>query len=140
MQDGPIYDDVVADIGAALHEAQDRGRAAGVEHLWLDPGIGFGKTTDHNLVLLRELQSLASVLDEPMLVGVSRKRFIGEIHAIRDQSDGEVGTKDRREGSMVCSVWAWLAGAHIVRVHDVRLAAMAAKHVRRLTATTGTVT
>ena len=132
MQDDPHYDDVVAEVGAGLVAAGARGRAAGVDHVWLDPGIGFGKTTDHNLTLLRHLPQLIDMVGDRLLVGVSRKRFIGDILAINEQNIAEVGANDRREGSMVCSVWSWLRGAHIVRVHDVRVTALAARHIRQL--------
>ena len=132
MQDDPHYDDVVAEVGAGLLAAGARGRAAGVDHVWLDPGIGFGKTTDHNLTLLRHLPQLIDMVGDRLLVGVSRKRFIGDILAINEQNIAEVGANDRREGSMVCSVWSWLRGAHIVRVHDVRVTALAARHIRQL--------
>ena len=135
MQDDPIYDDVLAEVGAGLRGAAVRGRNAGVEHLWLDPGIGFGKTTAHILTLLHDLNDLADIVGERLLIGVSRKRFVGEIHSISDQNNARVDTNDRREGSMVCSVWSWLRGAHMVRVHDVRVAALAAEHVRTLAAT-----
>lgn len=131
MQADPTYVDVVAEVGAELQAASARGQAAGIEHVWLDPGIGFGKTTAHILTLLRDLAKLTDLVDGRMLVGVSRKRFIGEILAINEQNRASVDTDDRREGSMVCSVWSWLRGAHIVRVHDVRVTALAARYVRQ---------
>ena len=95
----------------------------------MDPGIGFGKSDRHNLELLRDLANLIPH-GERLLVGVSRKRLIGEIHALSDQNGVKIATNDRREGSMVCSVWSWLRGAHIVRVHDVRTAALAMHYLR----------
>ena len=129
MQHDPTYDDVVREVGSDLADAADRGRQAGIEHLWLDPGIGFGKSDRHNLELLRDLANLIPH-GERLLVGVSRKRLIGEIHALSDQNGVKIATNDRREGSMVCSVWSWLRGAHIVRVHDVRTAALAMHYLR----------
>ncbi len=128
MQANPTYDDVVAEIAASLTEYTARGSAAGVARMWLDPGIGFGKSTNHNLNLLRDLKKLANVGPE-LVVGVSRKRIIGQIHALSDHSDsGEpVGVDDRLEGSVLAAVWSWRLGAHIVRVHDVRASVAAAR-------------
>ncbi|MGI9608410.1 MAG: dihydropteroate synthase [Acidimicrobiales bacterium] len=118
MQVDPTYDDVVAEIMAALSDAAARGERAGVPAIWLDPGIGFGKTTGHNLELLRDLGSFRN-LGHEIAVGVSRKRFIGELHASSDGID-VADTHDRLEGSVASAVWAARAGARIVRVHDVR--------------------
>lgn len=121
MQDDPRYDDVVEDIAAFLADAAARGRAAGIGRLWVDPGIGFGKTTDHNLELVANLDRFASIA--PVLVGVSRKRFVGEIHARSDAGpdcDAATGPDDRYEGSVALAAWSAHLGADIVRVHDVR--------------------
>ena len=121
MQDDPRYDDVVAEVADFLDDAAARGRAAGVRRLWVDPGIGFGKTTAHNLQLVANLDRFARSAD--VLVGVSRKRFVGELHA---QSDG-IGDRfgvtdvdDRLEGSLAMATWSAHLGVEIVRVHDVR--------------------
>lgn len=111
MQDEPRYDDVVDDVRAFLAERLEATLAAGVaeERIWLDPGIGFGKTLDHNLELLRRLGELRE-LGRPLVVGASRKSFIGKI-------DGsEVG--DRLGGTIASSVLAAAAGADVLRVHD----------------------
>lgn len=112
MQREPQYNDVVREVrdflAAQLYEAMDAGVAQ--DMIIIDPGIGFGKTAEHNLQLLRALPVLAA-LGQPLLVGVSRKAFIGKI------LDAEPG--DRLEGSIAASVAAALAGANIVRVHDV---------------------
>lgn len=121
MQDDPVYDDVVDDVFAFLADAAARGRAAGVERLWVDPGIGFGKTTDHNLALVANLDRFAEIA--PVLVGVSRKRFIGELHARSDGVAHEIGAvapDDRLEGSVTLAAWSTFLGADVVRVHDVR--------------------
>jgi dihydropteroate synthase len=113
MQLEPHYDDIVHEVrdflAARLNEAMDRGvrRAA----LIIDPGIGFGKTPDHNLTLLRGLPALAA-LGQPLLVGASRKAFIGKILG--------VDPEERLEGSLAVAVAAVLGGASIVRVHDVK--------------------
>ncbi len=120
MQADPTYDDVVADVKAFLAERLQVALDAGVdeERVWLDPGIGFGKTLDHNLELLRRLGELRE-LGRPLVVGTSRKSFIGEI-------DGsEVG--DRLGGTIASSVLAAAEGADVLRVHDIREAAQALK-------------
>jgi dihydropteroate synthase len=113
MQADPHYDDVVAEVAEFL-----AGRAAALEtvgvdrkRIALDPGIGFGKTLEHNLALLRGLPALAA-LGYPVLVGASRKRFIGHIL-------GEEDPKRRVAGSVGAAAHAVLHGADIVRVHDV---------------------
>ncbi len=125
MQNDPTYGDVVAEIRTALEDAVARGNRAGVPRMWVDPGIGFGKTTKHNLNMLRDVDSLTTI-GHRMAVGVSRKRFIGELHAASDGVE-EVDTIDRLEGSVQAAVWSMRAGAHIVRVHDVRPTALAAR-------------
>jgi dihydropteroate synthase len=119
MQENPTYEDVVDDVRAFLAQRLEVALAAGVaeERVWLDPGIGFGKDLDHNLELLRRLGELRS-LGRPLVIGVSRKSFIGKI-------DGsEVG--DRIGGSIAASVLAAAEGADVLRVHDVAETAQAA--------------
>jgi len=130
MQDDPSYDDVVAEVATSLADYAKRGEDAGVARLWIDPGYGFGKTTNHNLNLLRDLKMLTTVGPD-IAIGVSRKRFIGQIHALSDGVD-TVGAEDRLEGSVLAAVWSWRVGAHIVRTHDVRATAMAGRRRRRL--------
>ncbi len=113
MQTEPVYDDVVAEVSAYLAGQAAALRAAGVEaeRIVLDPGIGFGKTTAHNLELLRSLDVLTA-LGYPVLVGASRKRFIGEITGVTEP-------RDRMAGSVAVALDAVLRGARVVRVHDV---------------------
>lgn len=119
MQIAPHYADVVAEVRDFLVEAVERGRAVGVPDVWIDPGIGFGKTTGHNLELLANLGQLTT-LGAPVVVGASRKRFIGELHSRSDGCAGEeVLTDDRLEGSLAAAAWAFAQGAAVVRVHDV---------------------
>jgi dihydropteroate synthase len=112
MQDHPRYDEVVSDVTAFLAGRMEAAVAAGVpeEHVLLDPGIGFGKSADHNLALLRGLPSIAA-LGRPVLVGLSRKGIIGALTG-RDVSD-------RLAGSIGGALAAVAAGAAVVRVHDV---------------------
>jgi len=112
MQANPAYDDVVDDVKAFLAERMEVAVSAGVEEerIWLDPGIGFGKTLEHNMELLRRLPELRE-LGRPLVVGASRKSFIGKV-------DGsEAG--DRIGGTIASSVLAFAGGADVLRVHDV---------------------
>lgn len=129
MQHDPSYSDVVGEVEDYLAAAIRRGRDAGIEHVWVDPGIGFGKTFEHNLLLLQSVTRLAN-LGAGLLVGVSRKRFIGEIHAHSDRTPGEqISPDDRLEGSIVGAVWSLARGARMVRVHDVRATALARRYL-----------
>ena len=128
MQDDPRYDDVVAEVGDFLEERLGAAAGAGIPvgGLMADPGIGFGKTTAHNLELLRRLPELVARLSPvPVLVGTSRKAFIGRILA---GADGEIlPPEEREEGTLATVVWAFDHGAAMVRVHDARPAAEAAR-------------
>jgi dihydropteroate synthase len=112
MQDEPRYDDVVADVKAFLAERVEAATAAGIaeERIWLDPGIGFGKTVEHNMELLRRLAELRE-LGRPLVIGTSRKSFIGRV----DGSDAS----ERLGGTIASSVLAAAEGAEVLRVHDV---------------------
>lgn len=114
MQADPRYDDLPGEVTAELLAACRVAEAAGVapERIVLDPGLGFAKTADHNLELLQGLPELARALGKPLLVGASRKSFIGRVL--------ELGVDDRLEGSLAVAVAAALGGAQIVRAHDVR--------------------
>lgn len=121
MQDEPHYDDVVEDIATFLEEAVERGKRAGVERIWVDPGIGFGKTTEHNLELVANLDRFCRIA--PVLIGVSRKRFVGRLHADSDgvtTGGAATGPHDRLEGSLAMAAWSAHLGVEIVRAHDVR--------------------
>ncbi len=113
MQDDPRYADLMAEIVRFLGDRRDRAEAAGVERsaIVLDPGIGFGKRIGHNLEILRRLTEVAA-LGSPVLVGASRKRFIGTLTGGDDPGD-------RLAGSVAAAVAARLAGASVLRVHDV---------------------
>jgi dihydropteroate synthase len=128
MQQDPRYDDVVTEVTEFLLQRARLGREAGVDEIWLDPGIGFGKTVAHNLLLLRHLDRLTA-LGFPVVVGTSRKAFLGRLLATADGDDEPVPVDDRMEGSLATAVWAFAAGAAMVRVHDVRATVQAASVV-----------
>ncbi len=112
MQNDPHYDDVVDDVKSFLAKRMEFAVGQGIaeERIWLDPGIGFGKTFEHNLELLRRLGELRE-LGRPLVVGTSRKSFIGKV-------DGSA-VEDRIGGSIASSVLAVAEGADVLRVHDV---------------------
>ncbi|MHC4562669.1 MAG: dihydropteroate synthase [Planctomycetota bacterium] len=113
MQKAPRYGDVVADVSGFLVERVDAARSAGVaaERIIVDPGVGFGKLLAHNLSLLARIDQLAAI-GYPVLVGPSRKRFIGEL-------TGTGTPADRVAGTLAACVICWQGGASIFRVHDV---------------------
>jgi dihydropteroate synthase len=112
MQDDPRYDDVVSEVKAFLEQRLAFAVAAGIaeRRIWLDPGIGFGKTLEHNLELLRRLDEIVAI-GRPILVGASRKRFLGAI-----TGRPEAG---RLAGSLAAAVIAYERGASMLRAHDV---------------------
>lgn len=114
MQFNPHYDDLIAEVKQFLAEAISRAIAAGLpkQLIAIDPGIGFGKTLDHNLMLLRQLSEFKQ-LECPILVGVSRKSFIGKLCDRPDPSDRLLGT------AAACTV-AIAGGANILRIHEAR--------------------
>jgi dihydropteroate synthase len=114
MQRDPRYGDVVREVRGFLAGRAEHAVAAGVEEssVILDPGIGFGKTLDHNLALLNHLDSLVE-LGFPVLFGASRKSFIGKITGVED-------AKERAFGTVAANVIAYERGATLFRVHDVR--------------------
>lgn len=122
MQASPQYDDVIAEIGAFFEERADSLNACGVDvtRMIVDPGIGFGKTREHNLTILRNLATLPGRW--PLLVGPSRKRFIRQLLAAQQQHDSGVATTDIDAGTTAVVMHCALAGASLVRVHDVATA------------------
>jgi dihydropteroate synthase len=117
MQQDPHYDDLFGEIIAFLRDSIQLGEAAGIRQMIVDPGIGFGKRREHNLELIGAL-SRFSVLGRPILVGPSRKSFIGEL------LDLPVG--ERLEGTLAAVTACILSGANIIRVHDVKASKRAA--------------
>ncbi|MEP6776299.1 MAG: dihydropteroate synthase, partial [Chloroflexota bacterium] len=119
MQIAPHYDDLLAEVIAYLQAAIDKAMAAGVrkDRIWVDPGIGFGKTLRHNLELIRRLREI-EVLGCPILIGTSRKGFIGRILA--PLNDGEAPHPEERVAGTGATLAISIAnGANIIRVHDV---------------------
>jgi dihydropteroate synthase len=126
MQVNPHYDDVVAEVLHQLDALATRARAAGVAPLWLDPGIGFGKTLEHNLTLLAHLTDVVTLARQHgagVLVGTSRKRFLGQL------GPEPLDVDERLEGSLATEAWALACGVSMIRVHD----ASAALALRELT-------
>jgi len=115
MQQAPRYEDVVAEVEAYLLARAEAAISAGVkrERIWIDPGIGFGKTLAHNLALLRRLDRLAGH-GFPLVLGVSRKSFLKAI------DPGALAASDRLGGSLAAALWGARQGAAVLRVHDVR--------------------
>jgi dihydropteroate synthase len=113
MQEAPHYDDVVGEVHEYLRQRIEAAELAGIdpERIAIDPGIGFGKDLDHNLELMHGVDALLD-LGRPVLVGPSRKKFIGTIL--------DLPVEERIEGTVGAVVWMIARGAHLVRVHDVR--------------------
>jgi dihydropteroate synthase len=131
MQEDPRYDDVVSEVKAFLEERLAAAVAAGIdeERVCLDPGIGFGKTVEHNLELLARLDELVAI-GRPVLVGASRKRFLGRLLGDPDALTGPVSA------GVAVSVLAYERGASLFRVHDVRPHAEALAAARAVAAST----
>jgi len=123
MQNDPTYDDVLSEVLTEVTATARRALDAGASEVWIDPGIGFGKTIEHNLSLLANLDQLVAT-GFPVLVGVSRKGFIGRLHAASDANIAladarPTSTEDRLEASVALAAWSAALGADVVRVHDV---------------------
>jgi dihydropteroate synthase len=127
MQDDPSYGDVVAEVIEFLCARVAAAKARGLSDIWVDPGIGFGKTLTHNLALLNAVGRIASEVGKPVLIGASRKRFIQAI----DERAVDAG-KDRLGGSLAAALIAAQNGAAMVRVHDVAETVQALKVWRAL--------
>ena len=113
MQDDPRYDDVVSDVKSFLEERLAFAVGEGIDEnrVWLDPGIGFGKTVEHNLELLRRLDEIVAI-GRPVVIGTSRKSFLGRLAGGRDETH-------RLPGTIATNVLALERGATVFRVHDV---------------------
>jgi dihydropteroate synthase len=119
MQRAPHYDDVVGEVRGFLAARAAVALDAGVPEVWVDPGIGFGKTLEHNQALLCSLRSLVGD-GVPVVVGTSRKSFLTAVL-------GAAPPDDRLEGSIASAVWAMSQGVGMVRVHDVAATVQAAR-------------
>lgn len=124
MQQFATYEDVVDEVGDFLRSAAERAVADGVPEVIVDPGIGFGKRTDHNIELVRRLDEIVA-LGYPVLVGASRKRFIGEITGVEVPAD-------RLAGTLAVHLAALERGARILRAHDVAAHVQAIRMWERL--------
>ena len=129
MQTAPHYDDVVSEVYGFVLERARVALRAGVEEVWVDPGIGFGKTMAHNLSLLHHLPQLVRSAEATgcagVMVGTSRKRFLGLLAA--PGREEPTGVEDRLEGSLATAALALVSGVSMVRVHDVLVTAQAAR-------------
>ncbi len=115
------YDDVVVEVAGRLRAGAERAAAAGIDRraILVDPGIGFAKNAEQNVALLRALPELATGTGMPMMVGASRKSFLGRI---LDDIDA-----DREGATMAITIWCFLHGVAVVRVHDVERSRRAAQ-------------
>jgi dihydropteroate synthase len=123
MQNRPHFDDVVAEVTEYLAGRATEGAAAGITEVWIDPGIGFGKSVQHNLALLGAVTDLVAT-GHPVLIGTSRKSFLGVLAPLSDGTPAPVG--ERLAGSLATATWAMQQGARMVRVHDVAATVQAA--------------
>lgn len=113
MQDAPVYHDVVEEVYTFLKGRVHVAREAGVETVYVDPGVGFGKTLEHNIALMRNLDVFADLADGVVL-GISRKRFLGTVTGIDEASERDVVTA-------LTHALLWQKKIHMIRVHDVAL-------------------
>lgn len=111
MQQNPVYENVVDEVKESLSRSVEKARGAGIEHVWVDPGIGFGKKLEHNLSLIKNLHRLAD-LHCPIVVGPSRKAFIGMLL--------NLPVDQRLEGTAAAVAASIFQGANVLRVHDVK--------------------
>jgi dihydropteroate synthase len=123
MQRAPSYVDVVTEVATVLVDKAEEARRAGVHEVWIDPGIGFGKTVGHNLELLGALDRLVDT-GWPVLVGTSRKSFLGVVAP--DATGGTQPVDQRLPASLATATWALDQGVGMVRVHDVAATVQAA--------------
>ena len=117
MQKAPHYEDVVGEVKAFLEERLAYAVSRGIpeNRIILDPGIGFGKTLDHNMRLLKNLRQICAI-GRPVCVGVSRKSFLGRLAS----PNNPLPVEQRLEGSLAAGCWAAVQGAQGLRVHDVQ--------------------
>ncbi|MBW2989240.1 dihydropteroate synthase [Candidatus Woesearchaeota archaeon] len=124
MQDNISYKDMVGEIKGFLKERAMKAKAAGINDIVIDPGIGFGKTTEQNLEILRRLDEFKEI-GYPVLIGASRKSFIGKVLGVEEPGK-------RATGTIAANIMAAEKGAGILRVHDVRENVMALEMIKRI--------
>lgn len=122
MQDNPVYDDVTETVVQFFIKKVDEAKKAGIQDIIIDPGFGFGKTTEHNFELLKNISILKTLLDVPVLAGVSRKSMINKTL--------EIKAADALNGTTVLNTIALMKGASLLRVHDVKEAVETTKLFR----------
>jgi len=122
MIDKAVYSDVASEVTTYLVEKAEVAASAGVREIWVDPGIGFAKTTEQNLAVLANLETLVAT-GWPVVLGVSRKRFTG---VARGPQGALVPPAERLEASLAAAVWGMACGVAVVRAHDVKATADAA--------------
>jgi dihydropteroate synthase len=115
MQHNPTYHDVVTEVRDWLAARLREARELGIDDVWLDPGLGFGKTLEHNLALLANLEAIVA-LGAPVLVGASRKSMLATL----SRREATLPPAEREEQSLAAAIWAFEHGAQVVRVHRVR--------------------
>ncbi|MEM9652769.1 MAG: dihydropteroate synthase [Actinomycetota bacterium] len=125
MQQDPQYEDVVAEVAEFLDRKANEAAELGVSEIWIDPGIGFGKSLDHNLQILAHIDKLVGT-GWPVVIGTSRKSMLGQLIARSDGADQQPPPEDRLVGSVTTAAYAMLQGVAMVRVHDVKAAKQAA--------------
>lgn len=126
MQENPVYTDVVGEVRAFLEDRAAFAMRCGIprEKIFVDPGIGFGKTADHNLEILRRLEEIVSI-GFPVWIGASRKSFLSAVWERRAPAAAPLPPSERLEGTIAACLWAVSAGASYLRVHDVAALARA---------------
>jgi dihydropteroate synthase len=131
MQQSPHYENVVQEVRAFLLQQAESAEQAGVpkDKIWIDPGFGFGKTLEHNLQLLNHLETLTQT-QYPVLIGASRKSFLGKIAA----TEGQLPLDQRVEATLAFQTIAQLKGARIIRAHDIIAAKRTMNAVAAITA------
>ncbi len=117
MQSNPIYEDVVEEVISYLSDKIVIAQKLGIEEIYIDPGIGFGKTLEHNLQILASLSRICE-LGVPVYLGTSRKSFLGKL--IAEVEGDDVPPNDRLEGNLATIAWATSVGVSALRVHDVK--------------------
>jgi dihydropteroate synthase len=118
MQDNPVYDDFLSDVQTHLEKSIWKANVAGIDQVVIDPGIGFGKTVDQNLLLIKNIKEFKK-FDCPVLIGVSRKSLIGNVTS--------AGIDERLPGSIALSAVSIINGVNILRTHDVKETVQAVK-------------